>query len=470
MNVRKVLLFLSFLLVSAAGMAKDEPRSFSLSTSRTFAPGESVKIQLFARNVQALEFRVYKVRDTEKFFAALRDVHSFGEQGRSPEEQIDQRTWLEKIHDWKAHLWWRVRRFFRGQFTVEARDSFREQQGKLGKRSRVVGATQFAQIPLLNESQLVARWKLETPPAVVSETEQLPIDGLGKGVYLFEATDGTYKAYTVAIVTSIAAVERSQSGGASVYVADRKTGAPVADAALAMWAGGKQQSSAKTDDDGLANLSIQIRGGAQGAEPENVWILAQHGSDAALVTPWGYGFSSDERNARAYIYTDRPVYRPGHTVHIKAVLRINKNDTLQLPSGWTPTLEVTDSNGKTIFSKDIPLSAHGTITADLNLESDAGLGYYSIRLADSGVEGWGSFYVEEYKKPEYQVTVKPAVRRVLQGNSVQATIEARYFFGEPVAGAKVKYVVHTSAHYWWDQEAEDDNAGGQVAAEEAPDR
>jgi uncharacterized protein YfaS (alpha-2-macroglobulin family) len=73
----------------------------------------------------------------------------------------------------------------------------------------------------------------------------------------------------------------------------------------------------------------------------------------------------------------------------------------------------------------------------------------------------GTFYVEEYKKPEYQVTVKPAVQRVLQGNSIQAVIEARYFFGEPVAGVKVKYVVHTSQHYWWDEdEAEGDGAEG----------
>ena len=94
-----------------------------------------------------------------------------------------------------------MRHFFRGQFTDDARDSFREEQGKLGKTSRVVGAAQFAQVPILNASQLVARWKLETPPAMVSETQQLPIDGLGAGVYLIEATDGTYKAYTVAIVT-----------------------------------------------------------------------------------------------------------------------------------------------------------------------------------------------------------------------------------------------------------------------------
>src|ERR1017187_5105205 len=231
MSLRKSLLVaLSLLLLACtSGLAatKDAPRSFSLSTNRTFAPGESVKIQLFARNVPALEFRVYKVRDAEKFFAGLKDVHSYGVKSYSPAEQIDERTWIERLHDFKADLWWRVRHFFRGQFTDEARDSFREQQGKLGKRSRVVGAAEFARIPLLNSSQLVARWKLETPPAIVSETEQLPIDGLASGVYLIEATDGTFKAYTVAIVTSIAVVERAGNGQVSVYVADRKTGAPV---------------------------------------------------------------------------------------------------------------------------------------------------------------------------------------------------------------------------------------------------
>jgi uncharacterized protein YfaS (alpha-2-macroglobulin family) len=126
--------------------------------------------------------------------------------------------------------------------------------------------------------------------------------------------------------------------------------------------------------------------------------------------------------------------------------------------GSTSKLEVTDSNGKKVFTKDIALSAHGTLTADLDLASDAALGYYSVSLGDTGIEGSGSFYVEEYKKPEYQVTVKVPVAHLLQGSQIQANIEAKYFFGEPVAGAKVKYVVHTSTHYWWDEDQED--AGG----------
>jgi hypothetical protein len=54
MNVRKLLVFFSFVLICAAVLAKDAPRSFSLSTSRTFSPGESVKIQLLARNARVL--------------------------------------------------------------------------------------------------------------------------------------------------------------------------------------------------------------------------------------------------------------------------------------------------------------------------------------------------------------------------------------------------------------------------------
>ena len=317
------------LLASTAAYAADQdaPRSFSLSTTRTFAPGESVKIQLYAHNVPALEFRVYQVRDPQKFFAGLKDLHSFGVRSESPSEQIDERTFLERMHDFKAHLWWRVRRFFRGQFTDEARDDFREGQGKLGKRSRVVGATQFARIPLLNSNQLIARWKLVTPPALVSETQQLPIDGLGAGIYLIEATDGTYKAYTVAIVTSIAVVERASNGHADLYVADRKTGAPIENADVALWADKQLQSSGKTGAEGLASLTMKPRGVAQGAEPEGVWIMARHGADVALITPYGYAFGAGRSNElTSYIYTDRPVYRPGHTVHIKAVVRRRKDD------------------------------------------------------------------------------------------------------------------------------------------------
>ena len=74
----------------------------------------------------------------------------------------------------------------------------------------------------------------------------------------------------------------------------------------------------------------------------------------------------------------------------------------------------------------------------------------------------GGFHVEEYKKPEYEVRVTPDKKRVLQGSPVQALISARYFFGEPVARASVKYVVH-KFRYWYplyaDPDEESDDSG-----------
>ena len=93
--------------------------SFNLSTNRSFAPTEKPTIHLYAQNVDQLEFRIYKVQNPEKFLTGLPDLHSF-DNGTpfGPKERIDERTWLEKFHDWKHHLWFLVRRFFRGQFTM----------------------------------------------------------------------------------------------------------------------------------------------------------------------------------------------------------------------------------------------------------------------------------------------------------------------------------------------------------------
>jgi len=471
MSFRKLFPTISLLALLATPPAtaqdRNAPRSFALSTTRTFAPGESVKIQLYARNVPALEFRVYKIVDAEKFLAGLKDLHEFGEQRQSPAEQIDKRSFLEWLHDFKAGIWLDVRLFFRGQLNDDARDSLREGQGKLGKRNRVAGVSEFARIPLLNESQLVARWKLVTPPALVSETQQLPIEGLHAGMYLIEATDGTYKAYTVAIVTSFAMVERSAHGKADVFVADRKTGAPVRDAELALWEGGQKQSDGRTGEDGTVTLALLTPRVADGAQPENIWILAHRGADAALMTPFGYGFMSGlGTDLHAYVYTDRPVYRPGHTVYVKVVVRRNEKDALLLPEDKTLRVSITDQAQKAVLDRELPVSAHGTITAELNLDADAGLGFYSIAVQRGGLYvGSGNFYVEEYRKPEYQVTVKPATPRMLQGGSIHATIEARYFFGEPVAGAKVKYVVHTATHFFWGEDEDDAQEEGTEGAD-----
>ncbi len=54
-----------------------------------------------------------------------------------------------------------------------------------------------------------------------------------------------------------------------------------------------------------------------------------------------------------------------------------------LPDERTLTLRVTGPDDKVVFNKDLPVSAHGTVTADFDLAADAALGYYSIDFKEA---------------------------------------------------------------------------------------
>ena len=54
---------------------------FSLTSQRTYLPGEKPEISVNAHNVNQLEFRVYRVNNPVKFFSQMQELHNFGGQG-----------------------------------------------------------------------------------------------------------------------------------------------------------------------------------------------------------------------------------------------------------------------------------------------------------------------------------------------------------------------------------------------------
>jgi len=443
--------------------AQDRPVSFNLSTSKSFAPGEQPKIHLYTHNVDALEFRVYRVNDPVKFMENLRELHSFGpEASLLGQERIDERTWLERFHDWKEDLWENIRDFFRHQFSHDARSSLRAKQSSIQRRSRIVSEAEFAQIPILNQSQLVARWRQLVPATFISDANDLAVPKLSAGLYLLEATDGRYKAYTLLMVTQMALVTRTTSGNLIAYVVDRQTGQPVAGARVDTGLGQKLMGTEITGADGTAQLTV---GGDKDAQ-DNFWVVASKGSEFAAATPYTWEMSSSANGRYAgYVFTERPVYRPTHTVHWKAILREHDGNSLALPKPGNVHVTISDETQKAVFDRQMPISAAGDVTGDFELPKDAALGYYNIRVGDQPDAVYGDFHVEDYRKPEYSVLVKANQKRVLEGATMPVTIDSRYFFGEPVANATVKYRVYQERHYWWG-ENEDDSSDNSANADE----
>jgi hypothetical protein len=425
-------------------------RSFSLSSSETCYPGQKPKVAVWAQNVGSLEFRVYRVNDPVRFFAQLQEQHRFG--GQEPRAR-QKGTWLEKFHAWKHRIWGRIRDFVRAQFSEESRATIREWRLQSHVKS-VSKVETYAQVPLLNQQQLVAAWRwAPTPNKQRWESDSITIPVQDAGVYLVEATDGELRAYTIVMVSEIALITKSSPGQLVNFVVDRKSGVPVANATVLVWANKQELARIQTDASGLAAVPVNV------ANPEDVSVLVRDGSRFAVnaLYAWNLGTSPDKR-VESYGYTDRPVYRPGDTMHFKFILRSRQPQGYQLPQAREVRVEITDANGTAKLQKTYAVSGMGTFNGDFTIPADAGLGYWSVgaRLGEVHLSG-ASFFVEEYKKPEYQVRVAMQTSRVIQGQPIKATIDARYYFGEPVANAKVTWVVHRSRWWWPGRYVEEDS-------------
>lgn len=449
----RVLLAAAVALAPAPGQEEATPY-FSLSSDRSFAPGERVTVQLSAWRVASLEFRVYRVQDPVAFFAALDTPHAFGERGPKPAAA---RTPLERFHVFKTSLRTKIRNLVRTQFSPGARAGIRT---ALAERSAaqappVSRRASYAAVPLLNPQRLVATWRqpITTSYRWDRQTVQVPVRE--KGLYVIEATDGKLRAYTIAGITDIAVLSKAAPGRVYAQVVNRGSGEPVAGAQAVVLLDRKEAARTETSAEGVLDVAVT------GGNIENALVLVSRGADFAADALWGWNISTDpSRNLTGYVYTDRPMYRPGHTVSFRGVLRQPAGPGYIIPALQDVSVQVQDPDGNAVFDKRLPVSSFGTLDGELALAEAAPLGYYSIQVTAGEATAHGGFQVEEYKKPEYEVRVTPGRRRVLQGEQIPVAIEARYYFGEPVANASVAYAVHRS-RYWapYFSEEPDDEIG-----------
>lgn len=145
----------------------------------------------------------------------------------------------------------------------------------------------------------------------------------------------------------------------------------------------------------------------------------------------------------AYIYTERPLYRPGQTVNFKILLR--KDDDVKyslLDAGTLVNVRVKDARGNNVNSFELALNEFGTVNGSVDISSEAMLGLYTIEAEADGIVSQESFKVEDYRKPDYQISLTSLQpeksNQFIQGEEVQFKLHAAYYFGEPLANARVK--------------------------------
>ena len=69
-----------------------------------------------------------------------------------------------------------------------------------------------------------------------------------------------------------------------------------------------------------------------------------------------------------HVHTDRPIYRPGHTVHYKATLRRLQRDGYSVVSASVPvTVSLKDASNNTVATRGANVDEYGSIAGDFLL-------------------------------------------------------------------------------------------------------
>jgi hypothetical protein len=421
--------------------AKSTEPAFSVSSHQTYSPSGRPQVLVQFRQVDHLDFRVYRVKDPILFFSKLREAHSFG--GEKAELAREQ-TWLERFHAWKRDLRLRIREFFRRQVQYETRWRYHSAQQHEQKLKRIpLDVAAYAQVPLLNREQLVLGWRELLPRTRGSEYQEIPVDLHQKGLFLVEVAHQELRAYALLMVTELALVSKTAPGQVFLYVADRRSGAPVSGSSAVIFNNHQELARGKTDGSGVFQTTFKD------IKVENSIMVAQAGEDvvATSVEPFFF-YDSSATEYVGYVYTDRPVYRPTHEVNFKGIVRARRGGQYTVDIPGPITVEVTDTTQRVIYQQKLELSRFGSFNGKLTLSPLAALGMYQIvgHIGDKSV--YGNFEVQEYKKPEFEVSVTTDKARYLEGESMQATISARYYFGAPVANGRVKYSVYRSRYFF----------------------
>ncbi|HVF48894.1 MAG TPA: MG2 domain-containing protein [Pyrinomonadaceae bacterium] len=500
---------------------------FSLVTNRTYGTTDRARVWVNYRGVEQLDFRVYKVKDPLKFFKQLDNPHQVGEDEEAAEvaKMIKrQPTFLEKLRAFKNSVYGAIKTYVRSQLQNQSRKGFnqkfrRPDEDAVAESNRTpLNVADYARVPLLNPDQMVSSWREKLPP--LEDVYDRRMISLGKreaGVYLVEAVNGDLRAYGVTIVTDLTTIQKtSRDGQMLVYAVERRTGQPRGGVRVEIVRGAESLQGGVTDKQGLLRITLDKKkaaaldakqaeaaagdaeagAGEEGAEAaeessepvnDSYLVLASEGENFAVSDLDSFYFSGGEGEGEfaeegegeggsdetltSYIYTDRPVYRPEQKVYFKGILRRLTENGYRLLPGKTISVTVDDPNSGRLFEQELKLSSRGTFGGELDLPEEAALGTYNITAQVGETTATGYFDVQEYKKPEYKVSVGVPQRYVNAGETTKFTVSAKYFFGAPVTRAGVKYYVYRSRYYgWWRGEGEDeelaDEFGEDPSAEE----
>jgi hypothetical protein len=302
------------------------------------------------------------------------------------------------------------------------------------------------------------------------------------GVYLLETTAEQAAGQTrrsLASVTDLGLLAKVGNASSLVWVVALSTGQPVAGATVKIRdLAGKVRFEGTSNADGVvrgpgASQLVQVKprqpAQADGEEEEGEWadyrarrviVTAQSADDFAVLDTnwnngiqiWNFGASEDRAGGklrvRGFLHSDRGLYRPGDTVHLKGLVRLlDVAGAMTVPPQKQRIhLVIKDPRNKVLLDESLAISEFGGFHQDLVVPADANLGDYQVRGEIEGQSFGDRFAVEEYRARTFELKISTAKKNLLFGKPLRFDVKANYLSGSAMGGGKLAYSVRRRPH------------------------
>lgn len=198
--------------------------------------------------------------------------------------------------------------------------------------------------------------------------------------------------------------------------------------------------SQNTDSNGDAKFQIQ-------EDDEILYILASKENQISVLrfsnplSTDGYDVEGDQNHEmiKAFIYTDRGVYRAGDSVHLSVVARENTNP-LKHPINFT----LINPKNQKIIENQILKSQNDIYYTQINLDKNAINGLYRANFNIAGVEFSKDILVQSVVPNRIKVELNADENRSLDDGSLSYELSSKYLFGALASNLKYQSVVYFS--------------------------
>lgn len=211
-----------------------------------------------------------------------------------------------------------------------------------------------------------------------------------------------------------------------IYTLDRETGKPIGDVTIEFC---KEKFDGNFNSKDLSLLNTEVVGkintDSQGfaIAPDIKYyshVNLRAGKDnliyCDIYNAWR-GDYNEKASERVDLFTDRPIYRPGQTVHLKGVVVYGTDKSKELVANKQFEVSLRDANYQTIEKQTFTTDEYGSFSGDFVLPKNVLNGDFSLKTDN----GYVYFKVEEYKRPTFEITFENPEKEYAVNDNVRVT-------------------------------------------------